>query len=658
MEVQEKKEQKYNIRWMLVCYDLLIYLLVSILLFVLYEGNDKLTGNGIAQQMCLSAVCIFAGRIIGKIYGQVWRYGGIQCYIRLIVTDAVAFIVYLGLELVLPVEKISFARMLSFASLNLMGALVLRMMYRYAYKCGGTETSWGRFLSWLLKVFGGIEAGRDKEAQKIKVAIIGAGRVGVGLAEELLSNEQASYVPRCFIDINKGKVGREIHGIPVWSEGDATFQKLDEFEVQEIIFAIPSMEAEKRKSLYDYYKKAGYKLKVYDYPTMRSAGGKRYLREFDIEELLFRKPLVVADKNTNAYYRDKVVLITGGGGSIGSELCRQMAKMKPKQLVILDIYENGAYDVQQELKIAYKGKLNLQVEIASITNRKAMARVFEQYHPQIVINAAAHKHVPLMEHNCIEAIENNVFGTKNMVDLCEEYGAERFMMVSTDKAVNPTNVMGATKRMCEMIVQSASTHGHVKYSATRFGNVLGSAGSVIPLFKRQIANGGPVTITDKRIIRYFMTIPEASQLVLQSGAMAKNGELFVLDMGKPVKIMDLAENMIRLSGVHGIEIVETGLRPGEKLYEELLVKTEELDKTENSMIFIERDTALSVEEIDKRLTILKEACASDDDLQAKNALRKAVPTFKTPEEVNRTAFVKNAKENEEKQKKGLKVALF
>lgn len=658
MEVQEKKEQKYNIRWMLVCYDLLIYLLVSMLLFVLYEGNDKLTGNGIVQQMCLSAVCIFAGRIIGKIYGQVWRYGGIQCYIRLIVTDAVAFIVYLGLELVLPVEKISFARMLSFACLNLMGALVLRMMYRYAYKCGGTETSWGRFLSWLLKVFGGIEAGRDKESQKIKVAIIGAGRVGVGLAEELLSNEQASYVPRCFIDTNKGKVGREIHGIPVWSEGDATFRKLDDFEVQEIIFAIPSMETEKRKALYDYYKKAGYKLKVYDYPTMRSAGGKRYLREFDIEELLFRKPLVVSDKNTNAYYRDKVVLITGGGGSIGSELCRQMAKMKPKQLVILDIYENGAYDVQQELKIAYKGKLDLQVEIASITNRKAMARVFEQYHPQIVINAAAHKHVPLMEHNCIEAIENNVFGTKNMVDLCEEYRAERFMMVSTDKAVNPTNVMGATKRMCEMIVQSASTHGNVKYSATRFGNVLGSAGSVIPLFKRQIANGGPVTITDKRIIRYFMTIPEASQLVLQSGAMAKNGELFVLDMGKPVKIMDLAENMIRLSGVQGIEIVETGLRPGEKLYEELLVKTEELDKTDNSMIFIERDTALSAEEIDERLAILKEACVADDDLLAKEALRKAVPTFRRPEEVNRTAFVKSEKEDEEKQKKGLKVALF
>lgn len=615
MKVQEKKSQKYHIRWMLVCYDALIYLMSAILLLILYGGMDKLTTAGIAEQMIISAICILFVRMIGKIYNQVWRYGGIQCYMRLIFTDGIAFVLYLGLELILPVQKITFARMLSLVSLNLLGALTIRMMYRYAYKCGNKDNAWGRVLAKLLRAFSGIDAGKEK-------------------------------------------VGREIQGIPVWSENDVTLEKLEDFEVQEIIFAIPTMETEKRKELYDYYKNAGYKVKIYDYPTMHAAGGKMYLREFDIEELLFRKPLVVADENTNAYYRDKVVLITGGGGSIGSELCRQMARMKPKQLVILDIYENGAYDVQQELKIAYKGKLDLQVEIASITNRKAMARVFEEYHPQIVINAAAHKHVPLMEHNCIEAIENNVFGTKNMVDLCEEYGAERFMMVSTDKAVNPTNVMGATKRMCEMIVQSASTHGHVKYSATRFGNVLGSAGSVIPLFKRQIANGGPVTITDKRIIRYFMTIPEASQLVLQSGAMAKNGELFVLDMGKPVKIMDLAENMIRLSGVHGIEIIETGLRPGEKLYEELLVKTEELDKTKNSMIFIERDTALSAEEIDKRLALLKDACASDDDLKAKKALRKAVPTFKTPEEVNRTAFEKNEKENEEKQKKGLKVALF
>ena len=623
-----------NIRWMLIFYDMGVYAIAAFLLLAFYAGDDKLSGKGIFEQAVISIICIFAARIIGNIYGQVWRYGGIQCYIRLLFTDFAGFLVYLCLESILPIQHITFGRLLSLVSLNLLGALAIRMVYRYAYKCGNHDTLKGKILLVLFRIFSGMEVGNDNDIQKIKIAIIGAGRVGVGLAEELLNNSEASYTPRCFIDVNKEKVGREIQGIPVWSEDEATLRKLDELEVQEIVFAIPSMDAQKKKELYEYYTEAGYKLKVYDFPTVYAVGGKRHLREFDAEELLFRKPLAVADERTNAYYKNKVVLITGGGGSIGSELCRQLAKMAPKQLVILDIYENGAYDVQQELKIAYGDNLNLQVEIASITNRKAMERVFETYHPQIVINAAAHKHVPLMEHNCIEAIENNIFGTKVVVELCEEYGAERFMMVSTDKAVNPTNVMGATKRMCEMIAQSASTHGKVKYSITRFGNVLGSAGSVIPLFKRQIANGGPVTITDKRIIRYFMTIPEASQLVLQSGAIANNGELFVLDMGKPVKIMDLAENMIRLSGVHGVEIVETGLRPGEKLYEELLVKTEELDKTSNSMIFIERDKALSAEEIDARLEILKKTCETGDDLEAKEALRSAVPTFKRPEEVN------------------------
>lgn len=634
--------KKRNIRWTLVLYDMIIYLVVAALLLVLYGGNDKLSMPTIVQQMILSVLCIFAARLIGNIYGQVWRYGGIQCYISLLFTDAIAFWVYVLLELTLPINKITFERMLALFCMNVLGALALRMMYRYAYKCGNQETLHGRFLAKLLYMVSGVQAASDKEVQKIKIAIIGAGRVGVSFAEELLNNEEAAYIPRCFIDINKEKVGREIQGIPVYSEDEATLKRLAEYEVQEIVIAIPSMDVDKKKALYEYYKKAGYKLKVYDYPTVYSAGGKRHLREFDIEELLFRKPLVVLDEKTNEYYRGKVILITGGGGSIGSELCRQIAKMGPRKLIILDIYENGAYDVQQELKIAYKGKLDLQVEIASITNRRAMERVFEQYHPQIVINAAAHKHVPLMEHNCIEAIENNVFGTRVIVEMCEKHNAERFMMVSTDKAVNPTNVMGATKRMCEMIVLSASTHGKVKYSATRFGNVLGSAGSVIPLFKRQIANGGPITLTDKRIIRYFMTIPEASQLVLQSGAMAQNGELFVLDMGKPIKILDLAENMIRLSGVHGIDIIETGLRPGEKLYEELLVKTEELDKTPNSMIFIERDTPLCEHDIEVKLEELKAACETEDDDVAREALRKAVPTFRRPEEVNRTA--ENSKE--------------
>ncbi|RGK37421.1 polysaccharide biosynthesis protein [[Ruminococcus] lactaris] len=653
---EQKQSNKRNIRWMLISYDIVVYAVVAVILLGLYSGMDRLSLTGIFQQICLSGICIFLVRFLGNIYGQVWRYGGIQCYIRLLFTDAVAFAGYLGLELLLPIEKISFARMLSLASLNLLGALALRMMYRYAYKCSDQKTIKGKCLTVMLRMFAGIQSESDKEIQKIKVAIIGAGRVGVSLAEELLNNSEASYLPRCFIDVAKEKVGREIHDIPVYSEDEATFAKLGELEVQEIIFAIPSMEAEKKKKLYNYYKEAGYKLKVYDYPTMYAAGGKRHLREFDIEELLFRKPIVVADERTNAYYKDKVVLITGGGGSIGSELCRQLAKMKPKKIIILDIYENGAYDVQQELKIAHGNKLDLQIEICSITHKKALNRVFDKYHPQIIINAAAHKHVPLMEHNCIEAIYNNVFGTKNLVDLCEEYHAERFMMVSTDKAVNPTNVMGATKRMCEMIVQSASTHGTVKYSATRFGNVLGSAGSVIPLFKRQIANGGPVTITDKRIIRYFMTIPEASQLVLQSGALAHNGELFVLDMGQSVKIIDLAENMIRLSGVQGITVQEIGLRPGEKLFEELLVKTEELDKTDNSMIFIERDTPLSAEEIQQKLEMLKEACDTGDDLIAKETLRKVVPTFKKPEEVNKE--VASLEEKKERKKTGIKVAML
>ena len=365
------------------------------------------------------------------------------------------------------------------------------------------------------------------------------------------------------------------------------------------------------------------------------------MKEFDVEELLFRKPIVVLDSKTIAYYKDKIVLITGGGGSIGSELCRQLAKMSPKQIVILDMYENGAYDVQQELKLAYGKSLNIQIEICSITNKRALERVFRLRKPQIVIHAAAHKHVPLMEDSCVEAVENNVFGTKNLVELSEKFLVERFMLVSSDKAVNPTNVMGATKRMCEMIVRTASVYGKVKYSSTRFGNVLGSAGSVVPLFKKQIANGGPITLTDKRIIRYFMTIPEASQLVLQSGEMARNGELFVLDMGEPVRILDLAKNMIKLSGMNNIQIVETGLRPGEKLYEELLMKTETLQKTENDLIFIEKDIPIEREILSNRLQVLESACETGDDEFVKEVLRRCVPTYVNPDEINANAGAAN-----------------
>lgn len=629
-----KSLKKSNTRWPLVVYDVIVYIIASILLLWIYGGNGNLTNAGSLQLSILGFVCIFICRMIGNIYGQIWRYGGIQGYIRLIFSDAIAFILLIILQATLPIERISFDRALSLVCVDLLGAISIRMIYRYAYLYSNNETSKGKFLSKLLYLFSGLTTGTDKEVQKIKIAIIGAGRVGASFAEELVNDEKAVYVPRCFIDIDKTKVGREVNGIPVWYADETTLDKLKAYEVQEIVFAIPNMDVNKKKCLYNHYKNAGYKVKVYDYPTLYTAGSKRNLREFDIEELLFRKPLAVTNEQTYAYYKDKVILITGGGGSIGSELCRQLAKMSPKQIIILDIYENGAYDVQQELKIAYGNAINLQIEICSITHKKALEKVFKQYHPQIIINAAAHKHVPLMEHNCVEAIYNNVFGTKNLIELCEKYNAQRFMMVSTDKAVNPTNVMGATKRMCEMMVQSASMYGHVKYSATRFGNVLGSAGSVIPLFKRQIAKGGPVTLTDKRIIRYFMTIPEASQLVLQSGAMANNGELFVLDMGQPVKILDLAENMIKLSGAHDIEIVETGLRPGEKLYEELLMNSQTLTKTENDLIFIEKDIPLSKEVINEKLQVLKKAIENEDDNDAREALRSVVPTFRRPEEIN------------------------
>lgn len=600
--------------WMLLLYDFIIYVGTVAVLLLLDKETDQLTSIGITQQVILSLICIFVMRIVFKSYDKAWKDREVKCYMHLLCADFIALIMYSLLVLLLPVEKISFVRILSFVCINSLGAITLRLLYQNANNCHCC-----------------IE--QMKEAEKIKIAIVGAGREGISLAIELLNNPKVSYVPKVVIDIDNEKIGKDIYGIPVLSEDKVSLQRLRELEIQEIIFASTSMDIPKKKALYEYYKNAGYKLKVYDSLSTYD-DVKCHLREFDIEELLFRKPHVISDERTNKYYKNKVVLITGGGGSIGSELCRQLALMHPKKIIILDIYENGAYNLQQELKIIYGDSLDLQIEICSITNRNALRTVFERHHPQIIINAAAHKHVPLMEHNCIEAIYNNIFGTLNLVEFCEEYEVERFILISTDKAVNPTNVMGATKRMCEMIVQSASIYGKAKYSATRFGNVLDSAGSVIPLFKRQIANGGPVTLTDKRITRYFMTIPEASQLVLQSGAIANNGELFVLDMGQPVKILDLAENMIRSSGVPGVKIIETGLRPGEKLYEELLTNAEELVKTDNSLIFIEKDQPLSKEAIYNKIQMLRDACNTGNDITAKEALRSVVPTFRRPEEVN------------------------
>lgn len=606
----EKIKKLFNIKLTLVLYDAILYLASFILMFVLNKSIKNMQIIDVFINSCVGFLIVFLCRFFGRIYNQIWRYGGIQCYIRLLCTDILGMVLYLGFECglcnLLGFQRFTISKIIAMMSFNTLLAL-------------------------------GMSIRKDGEAHKIYVAIVGAGNVGVSLAEELLNNKNTSYTPVCFFDTNKDKAGRDIYGIPVFqAKLKNTFDILKDYGVKEIIFALPPS-TENTAELYDYYKKSNCKIKIYDYPSFQTAGKKRQLREFEIEDLLFRKPIEISDEKTLGYYANKVVLITGGGGSIGSELCRQLAKMSPKQIIILDIYENGVYDVQQELKFKYGNKLDLEVEIASITDKDAMSVVFEKYHPDIVINAAAHKHVPLMEHNCVEAIKNNVFGTENVLELCEEYGVDRFMMVSTDKAVNPTNVMGATKRMCEMIAQSYATRGKVKCSCTRFGNVLGSAGSVIPLFKRQIAAGGPVTLTDKRIIRYFMTIPEASQLVLQSGAIAKNGEIFVLDMGQPIKIYDLAKNMIKLSAAQNIEIIETGLRPGEKLYEELLVRTDELDTTENDLIFVEKEKPISYDEVEQKLSVLKNAVNSKNNDLAREALRCVIPTFKSPEEVNKNA---------------------
>ena len=641
----EQSRQNHKIKLMLC--DLALLLFVDVLMLVIYPSEDEhLASAAIMLQTLLGVASIFGWRSVGGVYRQIWRYGGTMAYMQMILMDLLAGITYFAVQaLTMPTRfKISFVRALCIVALNLLFGMTIRFVYQYLY-----EYNDNRVANVLRRMTAGFTGLSDKPhparsakniTPKINIAVVGAGRVGVMFAEELNNNPRSAYRPCCFIDIDKEKIGRSINGIPVLSEEEATQERLMSFPIQEIVFALPKMQADRKKELYDLYKHTGCKLKVYDYPlTQTVENGKRSMREFDIEELLFRQPIEFTNERTNAYYCGKTVLISGGGGSIGSELCRQIAKMQPRQLIILDVYENGAYDIQQELRIAYGVTLDVRVEIVSVCDSTALDCVFARYRPDIVLHAAAHKHVPLMEHNCCEAVKNNVFGTLNIVSSSERFGVEKFTMISTDKAVNPTNVMGATKRMCEMIVLSRAG-SRTNFSATRFGNVLGSNGSVIPLFKRQIAAGGPVTLTDRRIIRYFMTIPEASQLVLESGAMAKDGELYVLDMGRPVKILELAESMIRLSGFEpyrDINIVETGLRPGEKLYEELLIKTEELTKTDNRMIFIERDKPLSREEIDKKLEILRRAVETQNDEKVRRAMKRVVDTYHAPEEVNSSA---------------------
>ena len=435
---------------------------------------------------------------------------------------------------------------------------------------------------------------------------------------------------KCIIDDNPGCHGKFLRGVPIVGGRDKIIDAVGQYAVDEIIFAIPSANTQTRKEILDICKESGCKLRTLPgiYQLINGDVSVSKLKEVEIEDLLGRDPIEINTEEVLNYVSGKVVLVTGGGGSIGSELCRQIAGHHPKQLIIVDIYENNAYDIQQEL-IRKHPELNLQVLIASVRNTARINDIFATYRPNIVFHAAAHKHVPLMEVSPNEAIKNNVMGTYKTAKAADKYGAEKFVLISTDKAVNPTNVMGASKRICEMVIQMMNQKSETNFVAVRFGNVLGSNGSVIPLFKKQIAEGGPVTVTDPRIIRYFMTIPEAVSLVLQAGAYARGGEIFVLDMGKPVKILDLATNLIKLSGYkvgEDIEIEFTGLRPGEKMYEELLMDEEGLKKTANKMIFIGKPIDFDTEVFEKQLEELI-LHAKQEDKDIRKEIKDIVPTY-------------------------------
>lgn len=571
--------------------------------------------------------CLCASLWVSKSYDSLWRYAETDEYLSMIIAGGFAYVVYFLLQKLLPIVKIPSVLSLAIYSMSLLLMMTARFVYRKYRMASNSKSS----------------------QRKVRMAIVGAGTAGVGLLNEIKTNSLNHYLPVCFFDDDIEKVEKFIHGIEVKGKIEDIPKLLKNTMVTEIVVAIPSVSPQRKKEILEICSSVKCHVKILPDTLSLVQDDKidtlsfsQNIRNVEIGDLLGREPVTFHNKEVFNFLTGKTIMVTGGGGSIGSELARQIAKRKPKRLIIVDIYENNAYDIQQELKLEYGDKLDLRVEIASVREAAKVEKLFQFYKPEIVFHAAAHKHVPLMEECPEEAIKNNVMGTYNVVHAADHAGVKKFVLISTDKAVNPTNVMGATKRFCEMILQSMKNVSKTEYVAVRFGNVLGSNGSVIPLFKRQIERGGPVTITDKRIIRYFMTIPEAAQLVLEAGAMASSSEIFVLDMGEPVKILDLAENLIRLSGYTpyvDIQIEETGLRPGEKLYEELLMKSEGLVQTQSSKIFIERQEEISPTEMKEKLAILSAALESGGRNTIQSALKLVVPTYKAPEEVNCKSFI-------------------
>ncbi len=559
-------------------------------------------------------LCVIATIVVFwffKLYRSVWRYAGfyeVQQIVLAVVLSTVLKIVGMRITGLHMPRSYWFL----YAGVLIFVTIFTRFSYRVA------RNMQKKFID------------KKRGVETARVMVVGAGAAADVLIRELKTSTHLHKSVQCVIDDNEDLKGKVIQGCRIVGGRESIVSMALKYQIDEIIIAMPSISKKKVAEIVQICNETGCELKTLPgvYQLVNNEVRVSSLRHVDIEDLLGREPITVDLPAITEYLKDQVVLVTGGGGSIGGELCRQVAEAQPKQLVIVDIYENNAYEIQQELKRKFP-KLDLVVLIASVRNTNRMNSIFEQYHPNIVFHAAAHKHVPLMEDSPNEAIKNNVFGTLKTVQAADRYGVERFVLISTDKAVNPTNIMGASKRICEMIVQAYNRRSKTEFVAVRFGNVLGSNGSVIPLFKQQIKEGGPVTVTHPDIIRYFMTIPEAVSLVLQAGAFAKGGEIFVLDMGEPVKIVDLAMNLIRLSGYtpnEDIMIEYIGLRPGEKLYEECLMEEEDLAKTSNDRISVAKPIEMEDDAFLDSLTELKDAVYEETE-DVRVMLQKIVPTY-------------------------------
>lgn len=552
---------------------------------------------------------------IFKLYKSVWKYASIYELQNIVAAGIIVTLLQLVEMTVISNLYMPRSYWFLFAGFLIAGTTLTRFSYRFVRHIRN--------------------ANRDKKrgVKRSRVMIIGAGAAGEMLIREIMTSQYLHKEIGCVIDDDPELKGKNIRGHRIIGGRECIVEAVRQYQIDEIMIAMPSVSRKQTAEVANLCNQTGCEVKMVPgmYQFVNNELNVSKLRHVEIEDLLGREPIKVDMKKVTAFLKDQTVLVTGGGGSIGSELCRQIAAAKPKRLIIVDIYENNAYEIQQELKRKYP-KLDLVVLIASVRNTNRINKIFETYLPNIVFHAAAHKHVPLMEESPNEAIKNNVFGTLKTVQAADRYGVERFVLISTDKAVNPTNIMGASKRICEMIVQAYSRRSQTQFVAVRFGNVLGSNGSVIPLFKKQIKEGGPVTVTHPDIIRYFMTIPEAVSLVLEAGAFAEGGEIFVLDMGEPVKIVDLAKNLIRLSGYvpnEDIMIEYTGLRPGEKLYEERLMEEEGLKTTENNRISVAKPIEMDDTAFFEALDDLKEAVYEETG-SVRAMVKDIVPTYKMP----------------------------